>query len=207
MGSTALKLLTESSAADLSLVEDLNSKSALQISAEDIEEETGVSREELKKGYGLVRVILAYVVANQYTKSMDAIQSYLDLHCDYPDFADRVERYQKHCRELIAAIQVKRSMSSVAGLSNAKQHELREKVHQHFKELKANLDKIEHSLREVKAEDLRSTVWFVKAVCASFGVIFSILVLREIFNGELLSLFYVSRDFLETTVDLLFSVF
>ncbi len=210
MGAPSLKPFSPSDKADshLALLQDLKQEaSALEVTVDVIEEESGVSRAELREGNSLVRVILGYAVGSQYGKAVRCLEDYIAAHNEYPNFEDRVSRYKQHCTELIAAIKIKRSMSVVAGLSNAKQHELREKVYHHFRELKSILDKIERTLQELRITDVRSTVWFVKAVSASVALIFSVLVIREVLDGGLMSLGYVVQDYLDKSVTFLFTLF
>ena len=199
---------TDGDTPNLALLQDLKSdKTPLEVTVDVIEEESGVSSTEIRNGNGLVRVILGYVVGSQYEKANRSLEDYILAHNEYPNYEDRVARYKQHCSELIAAIKVKRSMSVVAGLSNAKQHELREKVYQHFRELKSYLDKIERILQELRLEDVRATVWFVKALCVGGATIFSVLLVREVLDGGLMSLLYVTQDVLDKSVSFLFALF
>lgn len=198
----------DSQESHLALLKELKTDVApLQVTADLIEEESGVTQAELKSGFGLVRVILGYVVADQYSKATRSLEDYIAAQHEYPDFAQRVERYRQHCTELVSAIKVKREVATAAGLSNAKQHELSEKVYHHFRELKSYLDKIEKCLREIKMEDARATVWFVKALCLGLGGIFSVLLAKEVLGGQLLSVFYVTKTYIDQGVDLLFNLF
>jgi hypothetical protein len=67
----------------------------------------------------------------------------------------------------------------------AKQQELFESALSHFDDLRVTLKKIEQIEAEVRLEDVRSTVWVVKAVVYSVSALLLVGFLLEISRGVL----------------------
>lgn len=109
--------------------------------------------------------VLGYVVSENYEYAKDDLQSFVESKRAYPMFQDRVARHVSHCNDLIEAIKTKRNFPGLASLSLSKQHELHERVLEHFEELKQNLRHIEKVERDNKLTDVRSTVWVLRALC------------------------------------------
>jgi hypothetical protein len=141
--------------------------------------------------------ILALVVSENYQRANDELVAYVDLKTNFPGFQDRVARLVQHCNELIQAIQTKRNFPGLASLSLAKQQEIHEKVLEHFEELKQHLRHIEKVEREYKLDDVRSTVWVVKAFANAVFCIFAVALLLDIKNGVFNSAFMVTEVYLD----------
>ncbi len=123
-------------------------------------------RKEIGERIDSIRAtVMGAVVAENYENAKDELTTYIGYKSSYPAFQVRAERYVEHCCDLIQAIQVKRNFPGLASLSLAKQQEIHEKVLEHFEELKQNLKQIEKVERESKVNDLRSTVWVMRAAC------------------------------------------
>ncbi len=136
-------------------------------------------RKELNRQIGphlgeLRQGILQLVANNEYDSAVDELQLYVDHKTKYPLFQQRVETYVRHCKNLIYAIQAKRNFPSSVVLSYARQQELSEKVREHFEELKHYLKKIERVEREVKLDDMRSTVWVLKTLTYCLFALFAL---------------------------------
>jgi hypothetical protein len=127
--------------------------------------------DESTKVDSLRRAILSAVVAENYDRARKELNRYVDTKSEFPVFQKRAERYVKHCLDLIQAVETKRHFPGLAGLSLAKQQEIHERVVGHFNELRTHLMQIEKVEREQKLNDVRSTVWFLKAICNCVGII------------------------------------
>lgn len=123
-------------------------------------------RKDLGERINSVRApVMGAVVGENYDQAKEELKAYVDYKTDYPQFQERASRYVDHCCDLIQAIQIKRNFPGLASLSLAKQQEIHEKVLEHFEELKQNLKQIEKVEREQKINDMRSTVWVLRAAC------------------------------------------
>lgn len=134
----------------------------------------------------LVRnVILGHVVEQRYDTAIRELTEYLDSKPQYPDFKERSEKYVQYAIELIHAIQAKRSFPGWNALNMSKQKELFEKALMHFEDLKATLGKVEIIEREVRVEDVKSTVWVMQACVYSICALLLFAIIREISGGVL----------------------
>ncbi|MCB0364872.1 MAG: hypothetical protein H6624_04995 [Bdellovibrionaceae bacterium] len=124
----------------------------------------------------LRRMVLKLVTEGEYDLAQEEVEDYLRFRAKFPNFQSRCERYQEHCKDLIGAIRTKRNFPGLQTLSISKQQELHDKVIEHFDELKDYLKQIEMVEREVRMDDMRSTVWFIRTlfqcVLAVVGVAF-----------------------------------
>jgi hypothetical protein len=127
--------------------------------------------------------ILSHVATEAYTTAIDEIKEYADSKGEYPAFKDRAGRYASYAIDLVNAIKAKRSFPGLQHLSMSKQQELFDRAMEHFEDLKHTLRKIEQVDREVRLEDVRSTVWVVKAVVYSVTVLLTVGFLLETSKG------------------------
>ncbi len=197
MGEKALTLLEEEN----KILEEVSSPTldliqATKLSDEEILRESGLSRDELGGREGLLRAILSFVINQEFPKARGELELYVDSHYNYPDFKPRTERYVQYAKDLINAIQAKREFSAKAHLRNSKQQELQEKVYNHYRELKIVLKRIEAVDRELRLEDVKSTVIFVKGSLITLATVVSVLFVREvILNRHPESWWFALRDF------------
>lgn len=138
---------------------------------------------DLGSGDSLRRHILTWVLEGRYEKAIDELRVYLDSNSQYPGLKDKVHRYVNHSIDLIHAIKAKRSFPGVNSLTRSKQFELREKFIEHFKELQYILKTVEKIEYDIRLNDVRSTVYVVKAIWLA-GISIAILGFWiEIVNG------------------------
>jgi tetratricopeptide (TPR) repeat protein len=133
----------------------------------------------------LRNTILTYVSAEQYDKAIETLKEYVVTKSDYPSFGERAERYVSYAIDLMHAIKAKRSFPGLQNLPTSKQQDLYDKAMDHFEDLKATLRKVEAIEKEVKLEDIRSTVWVVKAVIYSAFALGVLGFLMEVSKGVL----------------------
>jgi hypothetical protein len=154
-------------------------------------------RKDIGRTDSLRSSILALVVNENYQRATEEMVAYVDLKTNFPGFQDRVARLVQHCSELVQAIQTKRNFPGLAALSLAKQQEIHEKVLEHFEELKMHLRHVEKVEREFKLDDVRSTVWVVKALVKSVFCVFAVAFLLDVKNGVFSSAFMVTEVYLD----------
>jgi hypothetical protein len=154
---------------------DVAMKQAEQIHERELNSRLGqkmnaVSREG-ETGDGMKNTVLGYVAGESYERAIEELKAYVESKSEFPQFAARVERYLSHSCDLINAIKAKRSFPGLGLLTMSKQQDLYDKAMGHFDELKHALQKIERTYNDVRLEDLRSTVWVIKAtVYGCFGI-------------------------------------
>lgn len=129
--------------------------------------------------------ILSYVAAEQYQKAIEELKKYIDSKHEYPQFKTRTARYFGYAVDLVNAVKAKRSFPGLQQLAMSKQQELFDRAMAHFEDLKVTLKKVEQIEREVRLEDIRSTVWVVKALVLSIFALFVLGFLIEMSRGVL----------------------
>lgn len=128
--------------------------------------------------------VSSYVVAEKYDKAIRELEAFLARETDYPNFHERVERYVGHGIDLIHAMRAKRNFPGMASLTKSKQQELQEKVKDHFHELTETIKKIESVQRDLRIQDVRSTIWIMRALSLSVGaIIFTAFMVDFIYGG------------------------
>lgn len=131
----------------------------------------------------LRQLVLSAVVEEKYDKAISNLSEYMASKPEYPEFQSRSERYVEYAAELIQAIRTKRSFPGWNALNMSKQKELFERALHHFEDLKATLVKIEVIEREVRMDDVRSTVWVLKAVVYAVSALLIVVFLKEMTGG------------------------
>ena len=135
---------------------------------------------------GTVRhTILTYVATEGYAKAAEELNGYVESKSDFPQFASRVERYVSYAVDLINGIKAKRSFPGFQHLSLSKQQDLSDRAMDHFEDLKITLRKIEQIEKEIRLEDMRSTVLVIKALMYCCMAILVIAFVKEVSRGVL----------------------
>jgi hypothetical protein len=155
---------------------ELNSKLSARMKASS--RDTGVAD-------SLTATVAAYVAGEQYDRGIETLNNYIESKSEYPQFAERSDRYIKHCIDLVNAVRAKRSFPGMQYLNLSKQQELYDRAMHHFEELRMALKKIETIEREVRLEDVRSTVWVIKAAAYSVFLLLLVAFFREVSGGVL----------------------
>lgn len=115
--------------------------------------------------------VSSYVISEKYDKAIRELEAFINRESDYPNFRGRVERFVRHGIDLIHAMRAKRNFPGMSSLTKSKQQELQEKVKDHFNELTETIKKIEEVQRDLRIQDIRSTIWIVRALVMSAGAI------------------------------------
>jgi len=150
--------------------------------------------------------VLTGVLNERYDQCIEKLKGYLDDESPYPNFKEKITRYINHCIDLIYAIKAKRSFPGFNSLTRAKQQELREKFKDHFKELKDTLKRIEKIKRDLQVQDVRSTIYVVKALTIAGTAITILAFWLDIMNGLAKTTWVVFEDVLIKIADSLLSL-
>lgn len=126
--------------------------------------DVGVDKTDLGRPDSLRYSILTWVLDERYDRAIEELKDYLEKPSDYPNFKDKITRFIHHAIDLIYAIKAKRSFPGINSLTRAKQQELREKFKGHFRELQYVLKVVEKIQGDLRVQDVRSTIYVVKAL-------------------------------------------
>ncbi len=163
-----------------------------------------VAREDVRAEM-VTHNILKLVSAEDYPRAIEQLKAFLELRPEYPQFKARSERYITYGIDLINGIKAKRNLASVKQLASAKQQELYDKALAHFDDLRKTLKKVERIEHEVKLEDIKSTIWVVKALGYCVFAILLFFFVVEISQGVLEGANVVADDVISDLVDKLFN--
>jgi hypothetical protein len=149
-------------------------------------------------------MILTSVAGEHYTKAIEEIEEFAKSNEAYPQFGIRAERYLTYSADLVHAIRAKRSFPGMQNLSMSKQQDLFDRAMSHFEDLKVTLKKIEQIAAEVKLDDVRSTVWVLKALMYCVFIVFVAGFVMEVSKGVLPSAVIVADDTFGTLTNSIF---
>lgn len=166
-----------------------------------------LEKRKVGRTHSFRHTVLNYVVEGDYDNAKSTLSDYVYLQREYPNFHIRSKRYIEHCNDVINAIKTKRDFPGKHSLPLSKQQELMEKVIDHFEELKHYLHRIEVTQKDVKLDDLRSTVWVIKTMIYSLFVIIFIYFLRSTALRMMQSFDYVLSDYTNFFINWLFELF
>lgn len=175
--------------------------------ANNFKPELGVDRRDLGRADTLRFNVLTFVVEENYDRAIGELKKFLDRDFEYPKFRERVERYIQHAIDLVNAIRAKRKFPGAQMLTMAKQQELNEKFASHFSELQYVLKKVEKIQDDVRIEDIRSTVWIVKAIIHSAIAIAAAAFVLEVNRGLMRTTILVVDDLFQEITQWLFKFF
>lgn len=173
----------------------------------DFKPELAIDRNDLGQGDTLRFNVLSYVVEGNYDKAVHEIKSFLERDFEFPQMKERVERYLLHAVDLVNAIRAKRNFPGAQMLTIAKQKDLNDKFIAHFQELQYLLKKVEKIQRDVKVEDIRSTVLIVKAFIHSVIILAICAFAMEIHGGLMQTTVIVFDELFTNLTTWLFSFF
>lgn len=145
--------------------------------------DVGVDRSDLGRPDSIRYNILVWVLDERYDKAIEELKDFLEKPSEYPNFKEKVTRYIYHSIDLIYAIKAKRSFPGINSLTRAKQQELREKFKEHFRELQYVLKVVEKIQSDLRIQDVRSTIYVVKAAWISALAIILLAFWLDIVNG------------------------
>lgn len=118
-----------------------------------------------------VSAIMSYVMQGNYDRAINEMKAYQNSKKDYPQFSSKTQRHFEYAADLVNAIKTKKNFPHVAQLPANQRKEINIKIHNHFHELKAALDKVIKIEYEMRLRDARSTIWVVQAVIIAFFIL------------------------------------
>ena len=164
-----------------------------------------IDRGEMGKADTLRYNILTFVIEENYERAVESLKNFLKHDSDYPNFHDKIERYILHAVDLVNAIRAKRKFPGAKYMTMAKQQELNERFRQHFLELQGVLKRIEKIQVDLRIEDVRSTVWVVRALAQAVFAIVVVAFVMEMTQGLAQTAFVVADDGATQTIDWIFA--
>lgn len=117
--------------------------------------------------------VLTSVAQGNYPRALAELESVGVGFEAYTVFGERTHRHVEHAKSLVNAIRTKHMIGKSPHVNKSKQKELSDRIADHFLELKSTIVMIEKIQKSIRAEDLSSTIYFVKTVfyAAAFVVI------------------------------------
>lgn len=150
--------------------------------------------------------ILTWVLDERYDRAIQELRDFGQVPSPYPTFHDKTERYIHHSIDLIFAIKAKRNFPGINSLTRAKQQELREKFKEHFRELRLILMRVEKVETDLRIDDVRSTIYVVRALWVAVVAVIALAFALEIFRGLAETVGLVADDSLTKLTDWLFGL-
>jgi hypothetical protein len=166
-----------------------------------------LDRRDLGKADTLRYNVLVYVAEENYDRAIHELKSFFEKDSEFPRFKEKIERYISYSIDLVNAIRAKRRFPGMNSLTSAKQQEIVDKFHMHFKELKQILKKIEKVYYDLEIEDRRSTIIVVKAVVNASLAIAILAFVLESSRGMMANVYNVSNDVITNITDFIFQKF
>jgi hypothetical protein len=166
-----------------------------------------VSRAEMGRADTLRYNVNHFVLEENYDRAIEELENYKQIDFDLPGYQKKIEPYLNHCIDLVHAIKTKRGFSKNISLTRSKQQEIRDAIKIHFDELQYTFKKIEQIRNQMALEDMRSTVWLMKAVVYSTSAIILILFFKEILDGSIEGLMVVFEPTAESLINWIFDMF
>lgn len=145
--------------------------------------------------------VLNAVASGAYDAAVELLKEFLETPSPYPQLRSRIERFINHSIDLVYAIRAKKNFSGMASLTRSKQQEISDKSNEHYADLQLTLAKIKRTITRLRNEDLKSTLWIVRAVVWGMGAIILMAFIREIVDGFWGVVEIVLVDFIERGVD------
>ncbi|MFP5520079.1 MAG: hypothetical protein ACLGGX_09260 [Bdellovibrionia bacterium] len=142
-----------------------------------------VESTDLGRPDSLRYLVLSHVLEEKYERAIEALNEYVEKPSEYPNYQEKISRYITHANDLVYAIKAKRNFPGMTSLTRSKQQELRERFREHFKELQATLKRIEKINYDLRSQDVRSTVYVVKALWVSAAAIVLLAFFLELTRG------------------------
>ncbi len=137
--------------------------------------------------------VLSCVAHGNYERALSELEHVGVGFEDYALFAVRTHRHIEHAKSLVAAIRIKHMIGKSPHINKSKQKELSDKIADHFLDLKRTIVMVEKIQKNVRAEDLSSTLLFVKTVFYALAIVI-------LFSGAI-----YAYEYLEINPETLFS--
>lgn len=146
---------------------------------------------------GLRYTILSLVVEGRYDTAIAEISFYANSDQKLQVFKSKAQRYLNHCEELIRAVESKIKFCQTRTITRSQKHQLYMMVMKHFHELTDSLKKIERIENDIRVNDLKSTVWVLKAFIMCLGIVIMFGMVQEAVSSMQLPFMVVVNDSVE----------
>ena len=165
-----------------------------------------VDRKEMGRADSFRYNVISFVVEEQYDRAVSELRNFIERDSEYPNFREKTERYVGHAIDLVNAIKAKRSFPGSKYMTMAKQQELNDRFREHFGELQQVLKRVEKIHVDLRMDDVRSTVWVLKALVLAVGAIVTTAFLLEVFGGLYMTSYIVVDDAFSRAVNWVFEM-
>jgi hypothetical protein len=136
-----------------------------------------------KNTEGFRHDILSMVSAKKYKTVLVEIDAFYEAKKKtMPHFELKAKRYFAYIRQLIEAIQEHKTIPHFDDLPVAQQKKIHEQVMNYFDELNNTLKRVEGVIHDLKVQDVRSTIWFLKTFSYCIFVILAVAAFAEAVN-------------------------
>jgi hypothetical protein len=127
--------------------------------------------------------VLNAVADDDFDRAIETLYHFLNQPSDYPQFRNRLVRLVGHAVDLVNAIRAKKSFPGLSNLTRSKQQEIADRIRDHFNELQGAINKMDRVIDQLRREDVRSTIWIIRAIIYASGVIVIVAFLKEVTGG------------------------
>ncbi len=127
--------------------------------------------------------VLNAVADDAFDRAIDLMHRFLNQPSDYPQYRNRLVRLVGHGIDLVNAIRAKKNFPGMSNLTRSKQQEIADRIRDHFGELQTTISKMERIIDQLRREDVRSTIWIIRAIIYASGVIVIVAFLKEVTGG------------------------
>lgn len=133
-----------------------------------------------KNTEGFRHEILSMVSSKKYRAVLVEIEAfYKEKERTMPNFKLKARRYFDYIQQLIEAIEEHKTIPNFDQLPAAQQKKVHEQVFVYFDELNNTLKRVEKVIHDLKVQDVRSTIWFIKTFSYCIMVLVATLAIVE----------------------------
>lgn len=133
-----------------------------------------------KNTEGFRHDILQMVSSKKYRAVLIEIDAFFKVKQEtMPHFDVKAKRYFDYIKQLIEAIEEHKTIPNFDQLPAAQQKKVHEQVFTYFDELNNTLKRVEKVIHDLKVQDVRSTIWFLKTFSYCVMVMLSVMAAVE----------------------------
>ncbi len=156
----------------------------------------------------LTHRIMMLIAYKSYSQAVAEVKDYIQMRSkEMAALYLGAHRYVLRIETLAKAIEKKRSMPHLEKQSAAKQQEIFELIKEYFNEMRGQVKGIEAVERSLMVEDVRATVWTVRAVAFSLIAILITGFLVDISTGAYDTIVNVIHDYVLQLCDWILGLF
>ncbi len=152
--------------------------------------------------------ILSLIAYKSYQQGVQELQDYINMRSkEYSAFYLASHRYFLRIQSISMAVEKQRSAPNLENYPEAKKHEVYDLLKEYFKELRNQIKGVENAEYALRVEDVRSTVWVVRAMAFSVIGIFVLGFCLDLFTGSYSTIYYVVKGYYLTVCDWVVNLF